>query len=584
MTRLCGPESTDSMQGALLRLAAGATRHTSRDAAARARLALECAARVAAEADAWAQTAVAVKQPGSVVGKPGMPAGRSALAEEMATGPLATLRLLVITARALADIGRGGLPQARGPLRLAHSGAGIAGAARIEVDVMPAPGLFDSMIFRGHSATVRCVNPGGIDAFTRVWQLEAQSRPRSGGAAVVLGAGNVTGLAAADCICQIFEHGRASLLKLHPLHAPLEPVLRRALAPLIEAGLLEIITGDAEVARAAASSSLVTHVHLTGGQAAFDALVWGGRDPHAPDAMPVLAKSITCELGNVTPWIVVPGNYTPAQLACQADTVAASIANNTSFNCIATKMVVTCRSWPQRDAFLGLVARRLASLPARPAWYPGAAAAWQAIAGGQLPADGTLPWVFRTGIDIVRQPEWIAREWFVPVAAETAIDADDIEAFCTRASGLTHSLPGSLAASVTAPGSLSPRDRERVELLLEHLEYGVVALNGWSALAYALGSVPWGGFPGGTLAAPASGIGRVHDPLLLPLVHNSIIRAPLVAWPEPPWFPWSPRGPQLARGLVALYAAIARGEPVLWPLARMLPDVILSAVCPAGRP
>jgi len=141
-----------------------------------------------------------------------------------------------------------------------------------------------------------------------------------------------------------------------------------------------------------------------------------------------------------------------------------------------------------------------------------------------------------------------------------------------------------LAASVTAPGSLSSRDRERVELLLEHLEYGVVALNGWSALAYALGSVPWGGFPGGTLAAPASGIGRVHDPLLLPLVHNSIIRAPLVAWPEPPWFPWSPRGPQLARGLVALYAAIARGEPVLWPLARMLPDVILSAVCPAGRP
>ncbi|NQW48494.1 MAG: hypothetical protein HQ464_12110, partial [Planctomycetes bacterium] len=73
MTRLCGPESTDSMQGPLLRLAAGATRHTSRDAAARARLALECAARVAAEADAWAQTAVAVKQPGSVVGKPGLP-------------------------------------------------------------------------------------------------------------------------------------------------------------------------------------------------------------------------------------------------------------------------------------------------------------------------------------------------------------------------------------------------------------------------------------------------------------------------------------------------------------------------------
>lgn len=572
------PDPFDRLNDLLVSLAAGARRHVGRDASARAKLARACAERVANVADDWAHTAVAVKQGGAV-----------ALAEEIATGPLGTLRLLLLTARALQEIAKSGLPRACRPPRLSHAGTGghprtSDPASMVEVDVMPVGALFDDMIFRGHRATVRCVNPGGLDAFDRSWRREAEERPRSGGVAVVLGAGNVTGLAAADVICQIFEHGRAVLLKLHPLHAPLEPVLSLALEPLIEAGLLGIVSGGAEIAQAAVAAPLVTHVHLTGGQGAFDAIVWGGRDPHAAGAEPLLAKPITCELGNVTPWIIVPGRYTPAQLACQADMVAASIANNTSFNCIATKLVVTCRAWPQRDEFLALIGRRLASLPARPAWYPGASIAWETIAGRSAPADGTLPWVFRTGLDIERDRAWVAREWFVPVAAETAVDADDIEAFCTRAGGLVHGLPGSLAASVTMPATLAARDRQRAELLVEHLEYGVVAVNGWSALAYALGNIPWGGFPGGTLAAPASGIGRVHDPLLLPLVHNTILRAPLVVWPAPPWFPWHRGSVKLTSGVLAMYASIARGGLGLGPLVRMLPDVLLSAVRPPARP
>jgi len=580
-------EPLDRLHDLLVTLAAGARRHAASDASARATLALACAERVAGAADDWASTAVALKQ-----------GGAETVSEEIATGPLGTLRLLLLTARAQHEIATGGLPRTSRRPRLSHAATGnhrraSDPASMVEVDVMPVAELFDSMIFFGHRATIRCVNPGGLDAFERSWRREIEERPRSGGVAVVLGAGNVTGLAAADVICQIFEYGRAVLLKLHPLHAPLEPVLSAALQPLIEAGLLGIVTGGPEVAKAAVAAPIVTHVHLTGGQGAFDSIVWGGRDPHAAGAEPLLAKPITCELGNVTPWIIVPGRYTRAQLACQADTVAASIANNTSFNCIATKVVVTCRAWPQRDEFLALVGRRLASLPARPAWYPGASAAWETIAERPAPADGTLPWVLRTGLDIERDRAWFAREWFVPVAAETAIEADDIEAFCVRAGGLVHALPGSLAASVTVPMALATRDRQRAELLVEHLEYGVVAVNGWSALAYSLANVPWGGFPGGTLASPASGIGRVHDPLLLPLVHNAILRAPLVVWPTAPWFPWHTGAARLARGLVAMDASIARGGSGRGPLAqlaklvqltRMLPDVILAAIRPPARP
>ena len=547
-------------------LAAAAAAWAGQSAATRSALALETARTTAAVADAWVAAALAIKPAA------GTAAGPTVRAEETATGPLVTLRLLLVTARALADIGRTGLPRPPRPPRLAHRGSD---AARIEVEVIPAHGphgsLHDAAIFGGHSATVRCVDPGGVEAFARSWREEVARRPRAGGVALVLGAGNVTGLAPGDCINQIFEHGRAVLLKLHPLHAPLAPVLTAAFAPVVAAGLLAIHVGGPEVVEAAVAAPQLSHVHLTGGAAAFDAIVWGGGDRHGP---PRLAQSITCELGNVTPWFIVPGRYSPRALARQADMVAASIVNNTSFNCIATKLVVTARSWEQREAFLGLVHQRLAAVPPRAAWYPGAAAAWATVAGRAAPADGTLPWAFRVGIDPAGDAELVEREWFVPVAAEVPLVADSIEAFCTRVHEFAARLPGSLAASVTKPDALAARDRARVELLVEHLAFGVVAVNTWSALGYSFGSVPWGGFPGATLAAPRSGIGFVHDPLFLPLVHNTILRAPLAPRLLPAWFPWHRHGTTLARGLVDVYAGIAQGGRGLWPLARLLPAVL----------
>jgi hypothetical protein len=402
------PESgpNGAIEAVVGRLVDGAAAHALREPAARSALAIRTARSLASVAEAWAAVAVEIKHASTV--------GPCGLAEEIATGPLATLRLLLVTARALADIGRGTLPTLAAPPRLSHPGSGGPGGAggpgsRIEIDLLPAfgPGsrsawlqsgsLHDRAIFGGHRATVRCTNPGGVEVFLRSWAEEIRERTREGGVALVLGAGNVTGLAPADCICQIFEHGRAVLLKLHPLHAPLESLLRQGLAPLIEERLLEIVVGGADLARSAIGSDRIGHVHLTGGAAAFEAI------------RPLVRSSLTCELGNVTPWIVVPGRYSPAQIAAQADMLAASIINNTSFNCIATKLVVTCRGWEQRDAFLDRIAARLAAAPARPAWYPGSSAGWSRATGMPEPADGRLPWMLRRDVDPVREPGWCER-------------------------------------------------------------------------------------------------------------------------------------------------------------------------------
>ena len=339
--------------------------------------------------------------------------------------------------------------------------------------------------------------------------------------------------------------------------------------------MLDIVAGGTDLAQAAVAAPLVTHVHLTGGEGAFDALVWGvPREKRSADTQPRLTKPITCELGNVTPWIVVPGRYTRRQLDSQADMIAASIINNTSFNCIATKLVITCRSWDQRQEFLDRIQRRLDQQPARRAWYPGATNLWETLTQRQAPTDGTLPTVFRTGLDPEREAHWTEREWFVPCVAEVALEAGSVDEFCSRASEHTRRIPGSLAANVTLPQVADQATRRRQELLLDHLAYGVVAVNCWAALAYAFTSIPWGGFPGGTLQAPESGLGMVHNPLLLPMVHNSILRGPLVSWPKPPWFAWNTRGVQLTRGVTDLYARAGAGRPTLLALARLLPDVL----------
>lgn len=549
-------------------LAAGARRLADGDPASRAALAERVARSVVAAAGAWAEVAAGIKRAA---------AEGAALAEEIATGPLGTARLALLHARAWRDIARDGVPRAARAPRLLHAERGPR-EAWVAVDVLPgacpAGTLHDEAIFAGLRATVRCHDPGGVAAFAGVWRTEAETRPRSGGVAAVLGAGNVTGLGPADVLAQVFGAGRAALLKLHPLHAPLVSVLGEALAPLCDEGLLRIVVGDAGTAREAVNAPATTHVHLTGGRRAFDRIVWGDADPRDPASRPVLEKPITCELGNVTPWFVLPGRYPRRVLEFQADQVAASIANNTSFNCIATKAVVTCRSWEQRGEFMERVRRRLASVPPRPGWFPGSAADWAEASGRSAPHDGTLPWVVETAADAAEQERLLGREWFVPVACEVPIDGDDVEGFCGAALAFSHRLPGSLAASVTVPPRLPSAARVQVESFIDHLAFGTVAVNTWSALGYALGVVPWGGFPGATLRDPRSGIGFVHDPLLLPLVRNSVVRAPARIPLTLAWFPWHRSGEALARGAVALVGRRAGGRSGLGTLLGMLPAVL----------
>lgn len=392
------------------------------------------------------------------------------------------------------------------------------------------------------------------------------------GIALVLGAGNVSSIAATDALGKLFQEGRVVLLKMSPVNEYLGLIFERAFAPLVDGGYLRIIYGDATVGAAAVGHPLVESVHITGAIESHDRIVWGppgaDRRRRQQAGEPILEKPITSELGNVTPWIVVPGQYTGRQLAYQAENIVASVVNNASFNCVATKVVLTWKDWPERDRFLDLLQTTLRQVPPRKAYYPGAPDRYRRFAGcepvGSPP--GTLPWTLLADLNPEQAPHCLQEESFVGVFAEIGLDASGAEEFLSRAVDFANGrLWGTLAAAVTLPPGFRQGAGGLVESCLGRLRYGAVAINHWPALVYAMMSPPWGGHPGSSLSDAQSGIGTVHNTCLLEGVEKTVLEGPLSTPYTPLWFPSHPRAEPAAWALVDLYRA-----PSVWRLPRLM--------------
>jgi acyl-CoA reductase-like NAD-dependent aldehyde dehydrogenase len=392
----------------------------------------------------------------------------------------------------------------------------------------------------------------------------------------VLGAGNVAGIPIADVLTKICVDNRAVLLKMNPVNAYLGPIFERAFAPLIENDLLRIVYGDASVATAAIADDRIRDIHITGSDITYNAIVWGPpgekRDQRRQNNEPLLQKPITSELGNMSPWIVVPGAYSNGQLQAQAESIVTSLTNNAAFNCIATRAILTWKQWPEREKFLDRIEDQLSLAPQRRAYYPGAEQRYEEFSGiepdkarglvhnqpatstsharqkrddgstvflaGRNGTDETLPWTVIRDVQPKNSASLCSHESFVCVSADIAIDADSPEDFLKKAVTFSNeNLWGTLAATLTVPNSFRRQSGALLEDSIDRLRYGVVAINQWSGLVFALLSPPWGGYPGSTPLDIQSGTGWVHNSLMLDGIEKTVLQAPLTVQPKPIWMP-----------------------------------------------
>jgi aldehyde dehydrogenase (NAD(P)+) len=243
----------------------------------------------------------------------------------------------------------------------------------VAVDVLPHT-VFDRLLLSGFSAEVWM--PPGVSADTVRARagLNAREPTRSGGVGVVLGAGNITAIAPLDVLSELFAHNRVVALKLNPIMDAMLSVYQNIFAPLIDLGVLAIVTGATDVGGYLVRHDLVDHVHITGGAASHDAIVWGRGDEAVRRRArhdPQLTKPITSELGGVSPIIVLPGTWSKADLKFQAEHVATMRLHNGGYNCIAGQVVVLSAGWPQQDDFLAELRDAMLRAPSRVAYYPG---------------------------------------------------------------------------------------------------------------------------------------------------------------------------------------------------------------------
>jgi aldehyde dehydrogenase (NAD(P)+) len=504
----------------------------------------------------WAETAASKK---------GLAPNASQAGEEWFTGPYALITYCNTLMETLSKVA--GNKHLDGlPMRELPNG-------QLAVQVEP-HSIWDRLLLNGVRAEV-WMEPGVTRANLAQHTASAYTHPTRGKVALVLGAGNIASIAPLDCLHKLFVDNEVVLLKTNPVNDYLAAFLNPALATLIEPGFLRIVSGDASVGQYLCDHPLVETIHITGSTASHDAIVWGTGNEATANKLagtPKNKRPITSELGGVSPTIVVPGPWSQADIAFQAENVATQKLHNAGFNCIACQVLVLSAAWPQKTAFLQTLQATVSASAPRPLYYPGAKARlaeFQEGITGQTRAQLETAnqcgiFRFRAGANHIAE----TFEVFAPALAVTELPCSDEEAFLIDAIDYANqNLAGTLGANILIhPQTLRQIGRRRFDELIANLRYGTIAINAWTGLGFLLSRARWGAFPGHTLENVQSGIGAVHNTMLFDHSQRTVVEAPFTPFPRnllslsftllprPPWFITSRRANELGRLLTRFQA------------------------------
>lgn len=455
--------------------------------------------------------------------------------EEWLSGPMTTIRSLRLYAKALRQ---NGCPRPPG-MRAGPGGQAIA-------RVFPTD-LIDRILYYNMTGEV-WIQPGRPATQGRIYREKAEDQSSAGRVALVLGAGNIASIAPLDVAHKLFVEDQVVVLKMNPVNEYLGPIIERAFSSLVDDGYLAITYGGKEAGQYLCLHDLISTIHLTGSDRTFDAMVWGeGPDEQARRKSagdPLLSKTFTSELGCVTPVIVVPGDWSSADLEFQARHVASMVAHNASFNCTAAKALILPRGWSLRDTFLDRLREEMKRIPARHAYYPGALDRYRDFcdrypqaeplgAGGE----DVVPWTLIPDVDSNNDDYALTHEAFCGVLAEVSLPSQDSTSFLDAAVGFANDrVWGDLSCVVLMDGATRRAHTQRFDEAIARLKYGAIGINVWTGVNFGLGVTSWGPFPGNTPEDIGSGMGAVHNSFMFDYPEKSVVSAPFRIRPKPVWF------------------------------------------------
>jgi len=404
---------------------------------------------------------------------------------------------------------------------------------QVVLEVLPLT-TSDKLLFSGSSAQV-WMQPGvTIESLRdRTAAFYSEEDP-IGSVCLVLGAGNVTSIPPLDVLFKLFNEGEVALLKMNPVNEYLGEIFESIFEDFIAAGYVRFVYGGGDVGEYLTAHDGVDTIHITGSAQTYNAIRYGSGEAGEANRMsdtPTNTKPISAELGGVSPTIVVPGDWSRADLRFQAENVVAQKMNNSGFNCVATQILILPESWDLTDAFLDEIRTLLGGLGDRDAYYPGVADRCHAIeaGSGNVETFGSETKRFLvTGLDATATEDAAFRtEYFAPALSVVLLSGPDVPAFVATATRFANEvLAGTLGASIVVHPKTEKAYPAAIDGMVADLRYGGIGVNTWSASVYLSPRCPWGAFPGNTPSDIGSGVGVVHNTLMLSDTQKAVARGP----------------------------------------------------------
>jgi aldehyde dehydrogenase (NAD(P)+) len=488
-------------------------------------------------AERWVNAAVKAKR---------IPSDSPLVGEEWMSGPWALQKALSVLVRTLKAVDMGEPPYEADLLHTRPDG-------QLVVDVFPRT-HFDRLLLSGFSAQV-WMQPG-VTAENLAEHTASFYRKHSpgGNVALVLGAGNIASIAPLDVLYKLFGEGMVCLLKMNPVNDYLGEFFEEMFSSMVAAGFVRFAYGGADVGAYLVAHEAIDEVHITGDYRTYNAIVFGtgpeGEQRRIRDE-PVVTKRVTAELGNVSPTIVVPGPWSDADIAFQAEHVVTQKSHNAGFNCVAAQVLVLPAEWNRSKDFVAAVRKTMRSTPAREPYYPGAAERQGAAVAANPNAELIdTPRALITGLDPSRKDEYcFTHEFFSNVLSVTSLPGKTAADFlCAAVTFANENVWGTLGVNLIIHPQTMKELGPAFDEAIAELRYGCIGVNAWIGLGFFLAETPWGAYPGHSRNDIRSGAGVAHNSLLFDKPQKSVVRQPFFpfprnllhgemhVFPKPPWF------------------------------------------------
>ncbi len=362
---------------------------------------------------------------------------------------------------------------------------------------------------------------------------------------LVLGAGNFSSIPYLDVLYHLITRRSVILLKLNPVNEYLKPVFEKVFKNFIERGYIIVTNGNINESKYMATHPGINHIHLTGSDKTYEDIVYGkeltGNERSIKTVTKINSKTITSELGNVTPIIIHPGKWSTSDIKYQARKIVTGKLNNNGFNCIAAQVVVLPDGWGHTDTLIKYVKYYMNKVKDRKAYYPDSIERLTKLEKDKSyervnSLSCSTPHLTRE-IKAYNKYEldevWSSTIYFRKIGYSSAED------YVKKATDYCNNeLWGNLGVSVIIKDHNNKFNKHITNSYIENLRYGTIAINEWAAIGYIIPQLPWGGFPGNKDNDIQSGQSFVHNSMLFESPLKGIVETKfrISRLIDPPWF------------------------------------------------